>query len=207
MRDCTEWRTYRDTGYAKPLLDIDDYTENFEIGFPPFRHANTTTLASVFDHRRYVGKKIVYLYDFGANWEHIITVGGKIPNTGVKISLAKGHRPAKYPPHTQRLFTNEDKERINHHLAAFPELEDYRPPGYVEEEYIPDENDPRTEMMRSMGILPPRHQETSQRDREISGSSPRRVLGRRGRDEQDDSPDERDATRVRRSMSIPSLLS
>jgi hypothetical protein len=87
---------------------------------PDQRQANTTTLVSVLDDKEFKGKKTVYLWDFGDNWEHVITVTKRGPaSDGVEFVSARGHRSKGNWPFEIKVFRGEDKERISRQLAKY----------------------------------------------------------------------------------------
>lgn len=77
-------------------------------------------MESVLDKEEFKGKKIVYLWDFGDNWEHVITVKGRGPaSDAVELLAGRGHTPQGDWPFEIKVFRDEDKERINHQLAKY----------------------------------------------------------------------------------------
>jgi Plasmid pRiA4b ORF-3-like protein len=85
---------------------------------PPEKIAKSTILSEVLEDAKFKGKVIEYVWDFGLNWSHIITVKGRAETTDTMVCLSgKNKPPGEYPPFFIDRFKRKDKEDVNHRLA------------------------------------------------------------------------------------------
>jgi hypothetical protein len=85
---------------------------------PSEKVAKSTTLSEVLEDAKFKGKVIEYVWDFGLNWSHIITIKGRAEATDTMMCLSgKKKPPGEYLPFFIDPFKRKDKEDVNRRLA------------------------------------------------------------------------------------------
>jgi hypothetical protein len=75
-------------------------------------------LDEVLEDARFKSRIIEYVWDFGLNWSHIITVKGRAEAIDTMVCLSgKNKPPGEYLPFTIDPFKRKDKEDVNRRLA------------------------------------------------------------------------------------------
>jgi hypothetical protein len=105
---------------TEQLVRISTWPHN--LGFGPLeKRAEKLTLGDILQDEKYKGKVLVYTWDFGWNWNHVIVVKGQVPHDeAVVCRYGKGKPPGEvdFGPFT---FDKEDKGKVNKELKKWAE--------------------------------------------------------------------------------------
>jgi len=120
VKDGTEMRTRKQRWDTGDLLNIRHLNRSSRRSRdPPALEADTTTIGTILEDAQYKGKILEYIWDFGQNWDHVITVQGRRPrNAHITLVEAKGKTPSDVAPFIHPMFTERDRQEIVERLAA-----------------------------------------------------------------------------------------
>lgn len=123
VKNATEMRTRKQRSNAEDLLEIrhSDRPPRRHRRFdePPELEADTTTIGTILEDSRYKDKVLEYIWDFGWNWDHVITVQGRPPKDDhITLVKAKGKIPPDVYPFIHPIFTELDRAEIVERLAS-----------------------------------------------------------------------------------------
>lgn len=90
------------------------------MGFGPLeKKAQETVLGDVLEDPRYKGRVITYLWDLGANFDHVVMVTGRAEaTTTMRLLEGKGKVPGPYPPWDVERFEGVDLDEVNQELVG-----------------------------------------------------------------------------------------